>query len=398
MIKFCIAGNNNIAVDLLYFSFKYFDKSDICVLLNNNDINRNTWQKSLGFFANIEKVTILDLEDVQKIQNIIFFSAQYDKIIKPDRFVTTELFNLHFSYLPEYKGMYPSIMPILECKKYSGVTLHKIDRGIDTGDIIAQKKYLIKNLTAEQLYKKNLKEGFNLIAENFEIIINKKYKTTKQPVLNSTYVSKARIDFSDLEINMSQTAFQISRYIDAFNFRVYQLARFQGDKINKSKILKTKSTLKPGTVLSRNYESITISTIDYDIKLYIDFCDDLLECCKNNDIEKTRKIISYIDHPDFITKEGWTPLMIAAYHGSYEVFKLLIENNADFNATNFNNTTVLMFSKDGYVKTKDIRIFDLLVKIGANKYFKDIYGKTIFDYCEIIDILAYKDNNYCNKQ
>lgn len=390
-MKLCIAGNNNIAADLLYFSFNFFAKSDICVLLNKNDINRNTWQKSLGFFANIANIEILKLEDVQQIQNIIFISVQYDKIIKPDRFNTTELFNLHFSYLPEYKGMYPSVMPILECKNYSGVTLHKIDRGIDTGDIIAQKKYSIRNFTAEQLYKKNLLEGFNLIAENFEQIINKQYKAKKQPYINSTYNSKNKINFSDLEINTNQTAYQISRSINAFNFSVYQLASFQGKKINKSKILKSKSLQKSGTVLKKDIESIVISTIDYDIRLYVDYHDEIIECCKTNDLEKATKIIRNIDNIDFVTKEGWTPLMIAVYHGSYEVAKLLIENNADFNAANLNKTTVLMFSKNGFINTKDIRTFEYLIKIGTIKGCKDIFGKTVFDYCDMSEIQAYKD-------
>ena len=34
--------------------------------------------------------------------------------------------------------MYTSCLPILFNEKESGVTLHKIDRGIDTGDIIDQ--------------------------------------------------------------------------------------------------------------------------------------------------------------------------------------------------------------------------------------------------------------------
>ena len=59
------------------------------------------------------------------------------EIIKTKNFKSNKLFNLHFSLLPSYKGMHTSAFPILNGEKYSGVTIHKIDNGIDTGDIIA---------------------------------------------------------------------------------------------------------------------------------------------------------------------------------------------------------------------------------------------------------------------
>ena len=50
-MKICIAGKNNIAVDCLLYSLKFYDKKDICVVLNKTDKLKNSWQKSLGFYA-----------------------------------------------------------------------------------------------------------------------------------------------------------------------------------------------------------------------------------------------------------------------------------------------------------------------------------------------------------
>lgn len=86
--------------------------------------------------------------------DVIVLSLEYDKIIKVNNFKSKQIYNIHFSYLPYYRGVYTSIFPILNNESYSGVTLHIIDEGIDTGDIIDQIKFNIKNYTAWDLYNK----------------------------------------------------------------------------------------------------------------------------------------------------------------------------------------------------------------------------------------------------
>ena len=48
--------------------------------------------------------------------------------------------------------MYTSYWPIKNGEKKSGVTLHKIDSGIDTGDIISQLSFDIDEDTLFSLY------------------------------------------------------------------------------------------------------------------------------------------------------------------------------------------------------------------------------------------------------
>ena len=74
---------------------------------------------------------------------VIACYIEFDQIIKPTEFRSNRLFNIHFSYLPEFKGMYTSAIPILQGSTHTGVTLHGIDQGIDTGPIIAQEKFEI---------------------------------------------------------------------------------------------------------------------------------------------------------------------------------------------------------------------------------------------------------------
>ena len=56
---------------------------------------------------------------------------------------TYKTINLHPAYLPEYRGPNPWFWYYYNQKKEGGITLHFIDEGEDTGDIIYQEKYAI---------------------------------------------------------------------------------------------------------------------------------------------------------------------------------------------------------------------------------------------------------------
>ena len=49
------------------------------------------------------------------------------------------MINLHTERLPEYRGGHSVLCPILEGETTSGFTIHQIDSGIDTGEIIYKK-------------------------------------------------------------------------------------------------------------------------------------------------------------------------------------------------------------------------------------------------------------------
>ena len=133
----CIAGKNDIAVEiLLYLLDRTIKKENIYVIPNKTDDGKNNWQRSLLKNANELNINIASLEQVYNIENLLFLSLEFDKIINPLNFRTKQLFNIHFSLLPKYKGMFTSILPILNNDKITGVTFHRIDKGIDTGDII----------------------------------------------------------------------------------------------------------------------------------------------------------------------------------------------------------------------------------------------------------------------
>ena len=269
-MNICIAGKNNIAVDVCRYVLENYPQFNVYALTNKNDAGEDNWQKSYLNFANENKeITIATLEQMYDIEDLIFISLEYDRIIKPCLFKTKYFYNLHFSLLPAYKGVYPSVWPILNGEKYSGVTLHCMDSGIDAGDIIAKYRIrLTKNETSFSLYFKLISSGTQLVIKNIEKLITRKYSTQPQPIEGSTYYSKNSIDYSNLKIDLFQTATQIDRQIRAFYFPTYQLPEVYGRTIRQAKITKERSTMKCGSIINETEKWIKLATIDYNIILY----------------------------------------------------------------------------------------------------------------------------------
>jgi methionyl-tRNA formyltransferase len=267
----CIAGNFDLAIKCTEFVKKKFKNIDLYAVFNSNDDGKDKFQRSFKKYCkNKIKITCVNIKEAYLIPDLIFISLHYDKIIKTENFHSKKLFNIHFSLLPKYKGMHTTAWPILCGEKFSGVTLHEIDNGIDTGNIISQIKFKINiNDNAEKVFLNYIKYGIILFKKNILKLLNGNYKLSKQKNLNSSYYSRASINFKKINIDLNKTAFEVHNQIRAFVFQHYQLPIIKGYKVINSKILKSKSKIKPGKIVSRVGKILKISTIDYNLLLKI---------------------------------------------------------------------------------------------------------------------------------
>ena len=72
--------------------------------------------------------------------------------------------NVHPALLPMGRGAWPYPCTILKGLKKDGVTLHKIEEGFDTGDILLQASYKVSSReTLDTLTKKSQKLGIRLV-------------------------------------------------------------------------------------------------------------------------------------------------------------------------------------------------------------------------------------------
>ncbi|MBU2599712.1 formyl transferase [bacterium] len=141
--------------------------------------------------------------------------------------------NLHTSYLPYNRGAHPNIWSIIE-ETPAGVTLHYIDEGIDTGDIIAQKEIKVEfNDTGETLYHKLEDASLKLFQGTWEDIKNSTNRRIK-PVGKGTYHRTKDIEKIDcIDLNSSYKAKDLLNILRARTFSPYKGAycEAEGKKI-----------------------------------------------------------------------------------------------------------------------------------------------------------------------
>lgn len=397
-MKICIAGQNNIAVYFADYILKNYPDIEILACINKNDDGKNKFHRSFLSYCKIKNIPIKNLADLYEEENLFFFSTEFDKIIKTKFFKSKNLYNIHFSLLPKYKGMYTSALPILHGEKYSGVTLHKIDDGIDTGDIIDQIKFKIDSLNCEQLYNLYTQKGLGLLIKCLEKILNQRIKLKKQSKKHSTYFSKASIDYKNIIIDLNKTAYQIDTQLRAFTFPFKQVPEVFGHKIIKSEILEKKTCGKSGTIVEKNDQYIIINTIDYQIKLFLYKIDELIDAAKIGDSQKIKKLIECKYNIYEKNNKGWDALIVATYNGHLDLVKFLVENlNWNVNTHNNNGTSFLMYAMTYSSMHNNLDLLKYVINLeDINLFHKDFMGKNVLDYAieynnlEVINFLQSK--------
>lgn len=125
----------------------------------------------------------LTADNVMKINPNLVISYNYRYIINKDiiSYVNNRIINLHISLLPWNRGAHPNVWAFLEDTP-KGVTIHILDEGLDTGNILYQKKVHFDECkeTLASSYKKLHNEIQELFISNWEDIRNWNVKPIPQ--------------------------------------------------------------------------------------------------------------------------------------------------------------------------------------------------------------------------
>ena len=143
--------------------------------------------KNYQIFHSKKKIKLSDLESINFIISFGYRHLINREILK----ISKKIINLHISYLPYNKGAHSNFWSFAE-NTPSGVSIHKVDKGIDTGNIIYQKLLdfeLNKNkkkLTFRNTYSTLISEIENLFINNIKNILNNEYDEFEQ-IGNGSY-------------------------------------------------------------------------------------------------------------------------------------------------------------------------------------------------------------------
>jgi len=166
------------------------------------------------------------LEEARRLAPDLLLSIQYDRILKPPLLAIPRhgAWNLHFGPLPRLRGCFPTKWAILEDEP-GGVTFHAIDRGIDSGDVLAQTIVpLAPGETDESLYQKLQEAGKRLFVEQIPWMktLSPPSRRPQDPAAASYHPKRLPYDG---RIDWSRDAAWIERFIRAFTFPPYPAAK-----------------------------------------------------------------------------------------------------------------------------------------------------------------------------
>jgi len=162
--------------------------------------------------------------------------------------------NIHASLLPKYRGASCIQASILAGDNKTGVTIMKMDEGLDTGPILAQISLEIdKNDTAGALFDKLSILGKNLLITTLEKYLDGKIKPIQQNNKQASYVGILKKENG--KIDWQKDALYIERFVRAMHPWPGAFTRLGGKilKITKAnKIIYTNEKMVGEIFLNKN--------------------------------------------------------------------------------------------------------------------------------------------------
>jgi len=169
---------------------------------------------------------------IQQLKQIppcdFIISVQYHKILKANHINRAKklAINLHMAPLPEYRGCNQFSFAIIDNASTFGTTLHRLEAGIDSGAIIAEKRFPIPpNCWVKELYTLTEKHSQLLFTQNIASILSGNYTLTPQHTLiakrGTSYHYRHEIK-QIKKIDLNWPANKIERHIRASYFPPFE--------------------------------------------------------------------------------------------------------------------------------------------------------------------------------
>lgn len=195
------------------------------------------------------------IEELKKYEADIYVVAAFGQILSRQILEMPRFgcVNIHASLLPKYRGAAPINQCIIDGEKETGITIMQMDAGVDTGDILAQKKVIIEDKeTAATLFDKLAQAGAKLIVETLPLIEKGEVTPVRQDESLASHVKM--MDKSMGKIDWMQDAVCIERLVRGLNPwpSAYTFCQNKSVKIWSSDALEgdTGSDAQPGTIVS----------------------------------------------------------------------------------------------------------------------------------------------------
>ncbi len=251
---------------------------EICFIVpryNSQDPILKSWADELEIdFLPLAKInSSSSLQTLEKYEADIFVSMSFDQIFKKEALLLPNLgtINCHAGALPFYRGRNVLNWVLINDESSFGVTVHYVDEGIDTGDIILQH---LEPICEDDDYPSLLKKASficsNLLYESLNDILNNRAKRIKQNHIDpvGSYFRKRVVGDENIDWNWnSRKIFNFVRSICSPGPCARAFVKNNEILINKVKISESlEGNYKEGEIINTNND-LYVKTVDGFLKL-----------------------------------------------------------------------------------------------------------------------------------
>ena len=158
------------------------------------------------------------LSELQAFAPDLMVVAAYGLILPKAVLETPRLgcINIHASLLPRWRGAAPIQRAILAGDRETGVTIMRMERGLDTGAMLHKLRCLIEpSMTAGQLHDRLMEMGARALMAILPELAEGRVQGESQEASRATYADK--LAKAEAEMDWMQSAAVIDRQIRAFN-------------------------------------------------------------------------------------------------------------------------------------------------------------------------------------
>ena len=277
-IRIVFMGTPVFAVPILEFLIKEYN---VVLVVSQPDREKNRKKELLP--TPIKKVAIdnnIDvfqpikikesINDILNYEPDIIITCAYGQIVPVEilDFPKYGCINVHGSLLPKLRGGAPIHHSIINGDKETGMTIMYMDKAMDSGDIISQRKIEILDTDIlDTLYEKMSYLGRDLLKDTLPSILNGTNDRIKQNIDEVTF--GYNITKEEEKIDFNKSADEINNLIRGLNSvpGAYSILDNKRLKIYSIEILNNKSNLTPGTIKVMDNDNFIVSTKDFDISI-----------------------------------------------------------------------------------------------------------------------------------
>lgn len=169
-------------------------------------------------------------------------------LILPEPVLTAPRFgclNVHGSLLPRWRGAAPGQRAILAGDTKTGITIMQMERGLDTGPMLAVRETEIDGKTAGELTAELAVIGADLMVQVLARLPD--VEAVPQPEEGGTYAAK--IEKQEARLDFTRSAVDVERQVRAFNPLPGAFFEWQGERIKVHRTTVSGVAGPPGTVL-----------------------------------------------------------------------------------------------------------------------------------------------------